>query len=235
MKRLLILLMLAQVSFAISNQQESMGLSVTEVSNLVTVDGALDFSQLLPGYNYSTSLTVRWNVPQAALKNINAKIVPLYVRITPKSSGSWLYFEGGQRSLEFTLSCLVEDDSCSKASALSSSFAVRISSSKDAAYPHDDGIIVNASLIPFESAAPKNPAQISGAGDAQPDAQTASSKSQKGENAAPAGTGFALLAGNPSLTSIFIALFGIGAIFLIIYFREYLFEKLVSPRERREY
>lgn len=231
--------MLAQLSFAISNQQESVSMSVTEVSNLVKLDGSLDFSQFLPGYNYSTNLTVRWNVPQAALMNINAEKVPLYVRITPKSADSWIYFDGGKRSLDFILSCVVKDDSCSQASVLSSNFAVRISPPKNAAYPHDDGIIANASLAPFEpeaSAARQSAAGISSP--ANPDGASAgnAAKTQEESGTPPgSGTGFALLAGNPPLKSIFLALFAIGAIFLIIYFREYLFEKIATPRERKEY
>lgn len=232
-----LIILLASVSFAISSQQESVQLTVTEVSDLVKVDGALDFSQLLPGYNYSTSLTVRWNVPASALKNIKAEKVPLYVRITPNSADSWVYFDGGSKKLDFVFACIVKDSACSQESLLSKNIEVYMRAPRNAAYPHSDGITANASLSPFEaeSAGKAQPSSISTeSANPPPEGSTPPAINEEGSTQ-PSGsaTGFAVFANNPALKNILLALFAIGAIFLIVYFREYLFELVVSPSERK--
>lgn len=234
---LALLLMLAPLSFAISSQQESVQLTVTEVSDLVKVDGALDFSQLLPGYEYSTSLTVRWNVPASALKNIKTEKVPLYVRITPNSADSWVYFDGGSKKLDFVFACIVRDSACSPESVLSKNIEVYMRAPKNAPYPHSDGITANASLSPFgaESAGKALASPLSGElKEPLPEGNTPPALKDDGSTQPPgAATGFAVLANNPALKNILLALFAVGAIFLIVYFREYLVELVVSPRESK--
>lgn len=230
--RLVLLVLLAPLSLAMSAQQESVRFSVTEVSGLARIDGALDFSQLLPGYEYVTNLTVRWNVDASALRNIAADEVPLYVRVTPAAADSWAYFDGGEKSLMFTLRCSVRNGECSPDSVLSRSFAVHTRAPADARYPHDDGIVANASLAPFGGVV-SAPVQDAPAVTAEKQAGQKKEGYEPGLLGGPS-TGFAILANSPVMGNVFFALLALGAILAVVYLREYIFEKIIIPREKRD-
>ena len=139
--------------FAVLGQEESVSVSVSEVSNLTKVEGNLNFQQLIPGYEYASNLSVLWNVPQQALFNIASKEVLLYVKIIPQNANrSWLYFRNGSsvtKELNFVLKCKVDDSACVSSSLLSVSFPAFVTAPLQAIYPHNEGLIVNASFLPF--------------------------------------------------------------------------------------
>ncbi len=148
-------MLLCSSAMAVSTQVQPINASTTEVPVLVNVTGNLAFNDMLPGYNYASNITVSWAVPQDALSAIQTNQVILYVAVTPQSSGSWAYIQlpdgTTTQYLDFTLSCALQSGNCGSGSILSQTFTVFMKVPPGAAYPHSDGLVVNASLQPITS------------------------------------------------------------------------------------
>lgn len=148
-----LLLSFALLAQAISSQTEEIGVSASEVPKLISVSASLSFENLVPAHLYSTPIRIDWAVPESALSNLAESEVIVRVKIEPRTSNSWIYFEkeGVRYKTAYTeLRCLVENGKCNSRSALSQTITANYIAPLGAQYPHDDGLKVSAFLIPIE-------------------------------------------------------------------------------------
>jgi hypothetical protein len=113
--------------------------------------------QMLPGYEYSSDLSVNWAVPDSALVGIVADKVMIFVKVQTDGKSSQFYFKDNRtrRNETFlTLECVVSGGSCSSGSKLSQT--VRIYTTLvDVSPSNGSGMIwVLASLKPFSEFEP---------------------------------------------------------------------------------
>src|SRR3989344_477403 len=122
----------------------------TTQNQLIAVGGDLVFSNLLPGYDYSRDIVVGWNVPDSALKGINAKEVFVQVDFSSSKTDSPLLFSIGDtpsKTLSFSLKCVVKNGSCDKdSSRLTRVFYASVSVPGQSLVPYSDSIVLEAKL-----------------------------------------------------------------------------------------
>ncbi len=152
-----LLLSLAPLVTATPFTRSETPISVTQASNLLTVQGDLSFSDVIPTNAYHRTVFVSWNVPSDALKGIDAHHLTLYGRIRPNNDASWLTFSLDPKAgpeLTFTLECEVTgpagSESCdAQKSILTRQIGVTLLPAQDAVFPHADGAVVEAAFEPF--------------------------------------------------------------------------------------
>ncbi|MBI3588168.1 hypothetical protein HY995_01855 [Candidatus Micrarchaeota archaeon] len=158
-----VLLIVLALSLAVSGQQvqkDVASFQTTGVQTLVSVTTGAPPQVLLPGHEYQTSATVSWAISPDAVKDLNEGKITVFVVLSGKGSDSaesWVYFKGisgnGPVSKQafFTLECNVnrEAGTCSAGSITAMQVPVFFKAPQDAKYPHSDGIVTQASLIPF--------------------------------------------------------------------------------------
>ncbi len=118
---------LFSISFA--SQSEEISLYANSVDSLIDVESDLDFSSLLPNYDYTGTLKISWGIPEKSLENLNKERVNIYVSLEPKSTDSKVRFVYGGNSyttLHFVLSCVIENKKCASESVLSEEVMVKL-------------------------------------------------------------------------------------------------------------
>ncbi len=149
--------LLSSLLFALSSQQETVPVAVSEVSSIVSVSGDLNFSNYIPGEEYSRTVAIGWNVPASSLYGIKSQKVRVFVRLEPSSAGSPLFFRKGQsagRQYFTSLECVVENGACAPGSVLSRTLEVFFNAPAGASADH--ALVVNASFSPLVSFASAN-------------------------------------------------------------------------------
>lgn len=138
-------LLLLAFSFA-----EEIDIDITTVSDLVRVDSTIDFTSLIPGYDYTGQLSVSWTIPEKSIERIQAKEVPVYVLLSTSENNSIYFVHENKlyKQLSLTLLCVVSDGACSEGSILTKTIEVRASPVQGT--NTTEKIEVNASLVPFE-------------------------------------------------------------------------------------
>ncbi|MBI4406638.1 hypothetical protein HY571_01870 [Candidatus Micrarchaeota archaeon] len=126
---------------------------LAEYSSLVTVDGALDFRPVLPGYSYQRDLVVSLNLSNEVLRGLNSKNVTVFVLVSSDTEEAPFYFSVDGRKGEkavFQLFCIVSNERCSPTSLSSKVVEVSLTVPRNGL---NSTVLVNASLTPFEAAA----------------------------------------------------------------------------------
>jgi len=151
-----IILLLLFTAFA-----EDIEVDITTISDLVTVNSSIDFTKLIPGYDYGGQLSVNWAIPEKSIERIQAKEIPVYVLLsTSENNTIYFIYEGkSYKRLSLTLLCTVSNSTCSDGSVLTRTVEVRAKPLKGTTAK--EMISVNASLTPFEE--PSILSQISSA------------------------------------------------------------------------
>jgi len=155
-KLLVGLLLLISFVNAFSGDEQNITVSITEVSQLVNTAGDTTFSDVLPGYGYSRTISVEWNIPESSLRSLEATEVKVFVRVLPTSNESWVTLKTSdlpkaRKELSFELKCLNANGSCGEGSKLSQQIMVYLKVPQGITYPHPDGITVLANLTPYSS------------------------------------------------------------------------------------
>ena len=84
----LFLLLLGELASA---STRSISVPVTTVGELVAVNSSIDFTRIIPGYEYRGLITISWNAPEGAVNSVTASEVPVYVLLSTNESGP-VYF-----------------------------------------------------------------------------------------------------------------------------------------------
>ncbi|GEM_PF-4886351 len=142
-----ILLILAPLLFADSI---SIGVSISPNERLINATGDLVFPAVLPGYNYTGNITVKWAVPKDSLRGLQADEVIVYVRASvPADSGIILEADSDSGSeVLTTLSCKVQSLNCGNGSVLARQIRVLAPASRNKNF--SGNVSIEASLAPFK-------------------------------------------------------------------------------------
>jgi hypothetical protein len=103
-------------------QRDSLSVSAGELTKFVSVTLYTLPSQLLPGMEYSKSVSAEWAIPQESLSGLEASEVSVFV--TLESNSSQVYFKNGAQNAQtrdLQLSCVIKNGYCSNESILSRS------------------------------------------------------------------------------------------------------------------
>lgn len=150
------MLMLAHLCLAL-DQDVFIDVNATSVTKLVAVNASFIDMQMLPGYEYSSDLSVNWAVPDSALAGIVADKVTVFVKVQTDEKSSQFYFkDNGTRRNEtfFTLDCAVSGGLCSPGSKLSQTVRM-YTTLVDISPSNGPGMVwVLASLKPFSEFEP---------------------------------------------------------------------------------
>ena len=151
-----LMLMLAQLCYAL-DQDVFIDVNAIPVTKLVAINSSFVDMQMLPGYEYSSDLSVNWAVPDSALAGIVADNVMVFVKVQTDEKSSQFYFKdnGTRRNETFlTLGCVVSGGSCSSGSKLSQTVKI-YTTLVDVSPSNGSGMIwVLASLKPFSEFEP---------------------------------------------------------------------------------
>ncbi|OIO27043.1 hypothetical protein COX85_01290 [Candidatus Micrarchaeota archaeon CG_4_10_14_0_2_um_filter_55_9] len=104
---------------------------------------------LIPGYNYTRSATVAWNVDPSMIQGLDGQVVKLFVNVSVKPD-SWVDFGNGAKSVLLELECIVSNGACSDGSVLSEQvpYVLRVPASGGT---NDEEFSVVPSFTPFEA------------------------------------------------------------------------------------
>lgn len=140
-----VILLLLFTAFA-----EDIEVDITTISDLVTVNSSIDFTKLIPGYDYSGQLSINWAIPEKSIERIHANEIPVYVLLsTSENNTIYFIYEGkSYKRLPLTLLCIVSNGTCSDGSVLTRTVEVRAKPLNGTTAK--EMISVNASLTPFE-------------------------------------------------------------------------------------
>ncbi len=133
-------------------QVETRDINIVSLNSLISVQGDVNFSSFLPGYNYERQLNVSLNLPSSALRGLSNDNVTVFVRMSSSKfeNTSLLFdFDGHQaKVVRFELNCKVENDICSANSTLSKLVTVTLSVPANQ-NTYADNLVINASLQQF--------------------------------------------------------------------------------------
>ena len=81
-----------------ASQSEEISLYANSIDSLIDVESDLDFSSLLPNYDYTGTLKISWGIPEKSLENLNKERINIYVSLEPKNTDSKVRFVYGGNS-----------------------------------------------------------------------------------------------------------------------------------------
>ena len=113
---------------------DELSLNLSYIERLVTYQGNVHFTELIPGALYNGTITVNWAVPASALSGINAQTLAVKVTaITPENS-SVFFPIGNTQAKEAVayLQCKIANGACSNGSVLSVDIPIATSAKADA-------------------------------------------------------------------------------------------------------
>jgi hypothetical protein len=147
-----IIMCLANPIWASYIQLSNTSLSGVVVDHYIRVS-VVQQESLLPTLAYSSNITLSWDIPAAALRNLVDKQVVVYIRVAINDDASGFYFANGTKTIYTTLECNVISDSsgetsCDQGSVLNRTIALltNIATSETSM---NDILAVEASLRPF--------------------------------------------------------------------------------------
>jgi len=115
------------LSFAYAEETQ---LSPTPVGKMVEYEYGIDFSQMIPGVEYSSYINAKWSAPVSALSGLDGKTITVKVTASAdESSDAFFLSQQGERSKQVTyfLYCVVQGGGCSSSSVLSAKIPLIIS------------------------------------------------------------------------------------------------------------
>lgn len=120
----------------------------TSVSELIQVNGELDFSKVLPGQSYYKELEVNWLVPKQALelKDTELKVI---LAVKAINANSKLRFSNSREvTNEYTseLTCVLKNKKCTEESKLSEKFLVLLELPLNYTGSYEDAVEITAKL-----------------------------------------------------------------------------------------
>jgi|GEM_PF-4309961 len=148
---LVVLLSFASIANAVAAEERTINFSVSEVPGLITVSSDLNTTNLLPGFEYHYTLSVRWGIPNESLRAITADRIKLYINVRPVENNTFIYFKKDGEKIRqyfFVLECAIENDSCSNTSVLSKDIEVYYLLAPGANVSLEQ-LAISASLAPF--------------------------------------------------------------------------------------
>jgi len=151
MLSLMVLMGFASIASAVAVEERTINFTVSEVPGLIAVSTDLNTTNLLPGFEYHYTLSVRWGVPNESLRAIATDRIKIYINIHPVNNDTFIYFKKGgekQQQCFFALECIVENNSCSNASTLSKDVEVYYLLTPGANVSVEQ-LAISASLSPF--------------------------------------------------------------------------------------
>lgn len=148
MLRLLLGLILASSFATALYTTAEFNASLKTVDKLVQVDADFVFPKLLPGAQYLKDVSVRWALPDDALRDLKSDVVRIHV-VAYALEPSWLLFSNNDklyRVYAFELTCRVVQGRCTQDSQLQHSFQAVLSVPLNASFDHAERFFVQASL-----------------------------------------------------------------------------------------
>ena len=115
------------LSFAYAEETQ---LSPTPVGKMVEYEYGIDFSQMIPGVEYSSYINAKWSAPVSALSGLDGKTITVKVTASAdESSDAFFLSQQGEREKQVTyfLYCIVQEGACSSSSVLTAKMPLIIS------------------------------------------------------------------------------------------------------------
>jgi hypothetical protein len=153
-ERYVFVAMMALLSIICAQEIQGFGvnLNVSGVGTFVNVTNNFNRTSLLPTYEYTSTVTLNWIIPQDALVNMTAGKVFVFVAIDVKDTSPFVYFkaENGEPAATVTtiLRCDITDSTCGASSILLKNIPFYIKLNESGVYD-SDAFDVRASLAPF--------------------------------------------------------------------------------------
>jgi len=114
---------------------DELSLNLSYIERLVTYQGNVNFTELIPGALYNGSITVNWAVPTSALSGIDAQTLIVKVTAVAPENSSVFFLVGGAQAKESVvyLQCKILGGVCTNGSTLVATIPVATSSKADVA------------------------------------------------------------------------------------------------------
>jgi len=109
---------------------EETQLNPAPVGKMVEYEYGLDFSQMIPGVEYSSYITAKWAAPASALAGLDGKTITVKITASAdESSNAFFVSQQGEREKQVTyfLYCIVQEGACSSSSVLTAKMPLIIS------------------------------------------------------------------------------------------------------------
>lgn len=144
----------AQLAFAQDIQEIIVALNASGVTDLVNVTNNLNFSQLVPNYEYTSTAVVNWAIPQGSLAGIKTDRIIVFVMVNVDPAIPFVYFKTDDTrsyAIPLILRCDLVDGACAPSSELAKEITYYIKLPNTATTLQDTEVFrVRASLLPFE-------------------------------------------------------------------------------------
>jgi hypothetical protein len=113
-------------------------LSAQPLSKLIDYNVTLPQGELIPSLSYNGTINVAWAIPQSALSGLSGTVNVLVTATSANGSGiSFPSTLGTSSESSVTLSCIVENGSCSNDSTLSASIPLFLSVEQNSSDEHN--------------------------------------------------------------------------------------------------
>jgi len=113
---------------------DELSLNLSYIERLVTYQGNVNFTELIPGALYNGTIGVKWAVPQSALSGIDAQTLAVKVTAIAPENSSVFFPVGNAQAKEAVvyLQCKIADGACANGSTLFVAIPVATSAKADA-------------------------------------------------------------------------------------------------------
>jgi hypothetical protein len=137
------LFLLLAISFSFA---QSFEVNAAPITDLVRVESDLNLTNVIPNYNYERQINVFWAIPDSAITNINTDAIRVYVTAKTDAKGGISFVKAGKQSKESTatLTCFIENGTCSANSTLNATFDVLVAATENGTAGKID---INASML----------------------------------------------------------------------------------------
>jgi len=113
---------------------DELSLNFSYIERLVTYQGNVHFTELIPGALYNGTIDVNWAIPNSALSGIEAEALVVKVTAAAPENSSVFFPVGGAQAKESTvyLQCKIANGACANNSTLRAIIPIATSSKADA-------------------------------------------------------------------------------------------------------
>ena len=115
---------------------DELSLNLSYIERLVTYQGHVNFTELIPGALYNGTINVDWAVPPAALSGIDAQTLVVKVTAIAPENSSVFFPVGNSQAKEAVvyLQCKISEGACANGSVLSAVIPVATSAKADVSH-----------------------------------------------------------------------------------------------------
>jgi len=127
---------------------DELSLNLSYIERLVTYQGNVSFTELIPGALYNGTINVNWAVPQSALSGIDAQTLAVKVTAIAPENSSVFFPSGAAQSKEAVvyLQCKIAEGACANGSVLFAAIPVATSAKADAS--REVKITLRSEIVP---------------------------------------------------------------------------------------